>query len=298
MDIETRLVRLELANRRLRAVVVLLALVLAVPPLMSALQGSGQANGLPLQQEATDNVVLQGKNGWSLVLGTRAGKRGGFGLFLLDKKGQSRGRLAVDGKSPRVEVCSAKGEHGAALVAEDETSTALGIWQGEQWRLRSEIKHGRPNSFVYDDEGKTRLRYGMYKGDTYLTIVDEDGETDRAWLMLESTNRASIAVRGAKRAEASMSASPEAPVGVSVRDAKGRLRALMYTHEAAAQIVAYDEDETSRAALRATGKGLVDLQVVDKDDKARLEAGLNAAAAASLRLIDPQGKPVYEAPSK
>lgn len=290
--LEERLDRLESANRRLRWTVAVLVIPLLAFPLMSAMQDVA-----PSKQLETERLVIPGKDGWKLVLGTQEGERGGFGTFLVDGKGVARARLVLDGESPRIDVCSAKADHGAAIVAEDKDSSVVGVWKGKHWRLRSEIKYGRPNSLIYDGDGLMRLRHGMYKGDAYYTLVDPDGKIDRVWMMLESTGRCSVAIRPDKLAEVSMSGDADEASGVSVRDDSGRLRALMYANKDDSHVAVYGPDESTRVDLRVR-KDDVGIEVVDANEKARLNLGLDESGSTRLELRDKESKSVYRAPAK
>lgn len=293
MTIEDRLARLEATNGRLRLAVTFLSVLVVAIPLMSALQDEA-----PSKVVETERLVIAGKDGWKMVLGTHAAKdRGGFGAFLLDEKGVARARMVLDGTSPRIDVSSAKGNHGAALVAESKDASALGVWKDDHWGVRSEVAYGRPNSLVYDDEGNIRLRYGMYKGDAYYALVDVDGKTDRVWMMLESTGRCSVSVRAEKLAQVSLSADKEEPVGVSVRDVKGRLRALMYTHEDASHVAVYGANENSRVDMRVK-KSDTGVEVVDATDKPRVNLGVDDKNVGRLQIRDPEGKTIFKSPPK
>lgn len=281
MNIEARLQRLEKQNRKLRLAIVCLAIPVIGIPLL-AFQGK-------------EDMVIQDPNtGWSLKIGTEGGKRGGFGLFLRDRAGVARGRVAIVDGEARIGVSSAKGDHGAALVAESDKASALGVWKGDQWRHRTQIDHGRPNTVVYDGAGKVRLRYGMLKGDSYLTLVDQDGETDRAWMVLESTGRASVAVRGGQRAEVAMSAREGRPIGLSVRDTKGKMRALVSASKDEAHIYAYGKSEIARAGLSASTQGDTAIEVIDERDQKRVHIGAAREGHVKLSLTDAQGNKKFE----
>ncbi|MCA8968532.1 MAG: hypothetical protein KDC95_02065 [Planctomycetes bacterium] len=260
MNLEHRIERLERANGRLRRVVALLVVLSVSWPLLSAISA----------RTTRDDVVrIAGPDGSEVRLEHRAGE--GLGLFLVGKTGEIRGRLALVGEQPRLEIGGPKDKANVAVETTDK-GAAIGIRQGDAWRVRHEVMGGVPRSSLFDGAEVERVRIGIFKDEPVVTLRDGEGK-DRAWMVVERGPHASVAVRGSGRSEVALHARANDPCGIGLRSANGKMKVGIVGDDAYGQMFVYGPDEMSRVVTEAR-EGRQVIEVVDSKNRKRAILGV------------------------
>ncbi len=260
MNIEERLATLERKNRRLQQGLALLLPLAVAWPLLSAVSPHASRE---------DVVSVRAADGSELRLEAR--KDQGLGLFLLDKEGKVRASMTLDGDMASVRVSDKKQSTAASLEA-GAVGAALGLRQGEAWRMRDEVMNGVPSSSLYDNGGVERIRSGLFKDEPVISLRDPEGK-DRAWMVVERGPHASVAVRGAGRSEVALHARANDPCGLGLRSADGKMKVGLIGDDSYGQAFFYGPDERARIVVEARDSRQA-IEAIDGKNIKRLELGV------------------------